>query len=407
MRRLGLWGLLLWGLGLAQAPILYLPLDDRPPNWAPCAWGLVLCPPKEAYRGPEGADLSRLRVWLLATPGKRLVASVDVLAYGGLLQSRHLALPPEDALARLGPLLSWKVRHGGELLLFGVVPRWDATQRGRNLAVLQALARWSGLAGVYLEAVWDDALRGSPAPGEARSLAYPSRPGADEAGQVLLLRALRPGLRVAVVYEEVALAHRVTPYEGLPLRETVAGLLGSAGAREVALAEGPDLVLYAYGGRNPRRAIQDLLHLMPRFPVVLADLSRVNRGDPGLMAYLQALGLYPRLAAYASWGTPANNLGSALAQGGLFLKDPEGRLGRLAEAYFAYWWGEVGRLWVRSRFSEPLPERASAVKELWPYLELEGHRVDLLRVEFPWRRSFEAWGLLEALPLSRWPEVVN
>ncbi|WP_105318339.1 DUF4127 family protein [Thermus tenuipuniceus] len=407
MRGLGLLGLFLWGLGLAQASILYLPLDDRPPNWAPCTWGLVVCPPKEVYRAFLGADLFALRAWLLSTPGKALVASLDALAYGGLLQSRHLPLAPEDALARLGPLLSWRVRHGGELLLFGVVPRWDATWRQRNLAVLQALTPWARLPRVYLEAVWDDALRNSPAPKEAKTLSYPSRPGADEAGQVLLLRASRPGLKVAVVYEEESLEGRITPYEGLPLRDTVTGLLQSAFAQRVSLEEGPDLVLYVYGGRNPREATHDLLRLMPRFPVALADLSRVNRGDPGLMAYLQALGLYARLAAYASWGTPANNLGSALAQGGLFLKDPEGRLGRLAEAYFAYWWGEVGRPWVRSRFSDPLPEGASAVKGLWPYLELEGRRVELRQVGFPWGRSFEAWGLLEASPLPRVPGVVK
>ncbi|WP_234555033.1 DUF4127 family protein [Thermus caliditerrae] len=391
-------GLLAWALGLAQT--LYLPLDDRPPNWAPCGWGLVLCPPEEAYRGPEGADLPRLRTWLLATSGERLVASLDALAYGGLLQSRHLPLPPGDALARLGPLLSWKVRHGGELLLFGVVPRWDATQRGRNLEVLRALTPWAALPGIHLEAVWDDAVRGSPAPREARGLPYPSRPGADEAGQVLLLRALRPGLRVAVAYEEAVLAERVTPYEGLPLRETVAGLLRSAGAREVALGEGPDLVLYAYGGGNPREAVLALMALMRRFPVALADLSRVNRGDPGLMAYLQGLGLYGRLAAYAAWGTPANNLGSALAQGGLFLEEPQGRLERLAEAYFAYWWGEVGRPWVRVRFPEPLPAEAQGVTALWPYLELEGYRVGLEALSFPWQRSFEAWGFLRKLPHS-------
>jgi hypothetical protein len=172
------------------------------------------------------------------------VASLDVLAYGGLLQSRHLSLAPEDALARLLPLLSWKVRHGGEVYLFGVIPRWDATFRERNLRVLKALAPWAGLGGVYLEAVWDDAVRGSPAPREAALLPYPSRPGADEAGQVLLLRASRPGLKVAVVYETPALARQLTPYEGLPLEETVARLLGSAAARPTALEEGPDLVLY-------------------------------------------------------------------------------------------------------------------------------------------------------------------
>lgn len=405
--RLGwLWGLFL-PLGLALAQTLYLPLDDRPPNWAPCAWGLVLCPPKAAYRGPAGADLEALRAWLLATPGETLVASLDALAYGGLLQSRHLPLAPEEALARLKPLLAWRATYGGRLFLFGVVPRWDATWRERNLVVLEALAPWSRLEGVDLEAVWDDALRGSPAPQEARRLPYPSRPGADEAGQVLLLRALRPGLRVGVVYEEAGLQEAITPYEGIPLRETVAGVLSSALAQRVSLEEGPDLVLYVYGGRNPRRATQDLLRLMPRFPVALADLSRVNRGDPRLMAYLLGLGLYPRLAAYASWGTPANNLGAALAQGGLFLASPRERRFRLAEAYFAYWWGEVGRPWVRARFLEPLPPGAEEVARLWPNPELEGYRVVLGNLAFPWSRAFEAEADLDLVFLPRPPNLLK
>jgi hypothetical protein len=388
-------------LALALGQTLYLPLDDRPPNLGPCAWGLVRCPPEAVYRGPEGADLEGLLSWLMATPGEGLVASLDALAYGGLLQSRHLPLAPEDALARLLPLLSWKVRHGSEVYLFGVIPRWDATFRERNLRVLKALAPWAGLGGVYLEAVWDDAIRGSPAPREAATPPYPSRPGADEAGQVLLLRALRPGLRVATVYEDPSLAERVTPYEGLPLGETVARLLGSAAARPTALEEGPDLVLYVYGGKSPRQAALDLLRLMARHPVALADLSRVNRGDPGLMAYLQGLGLYARLFAYASWGTPANNLGSALAQGGLFLRDREGRLLRLAEAYFGYWWGEVGRPYVRARFSEPLREEAQEVAALWPYAELGGRRLDLLGLRFPWGRAFEAVPAWAWVPLAR------
>ncbi|WP_022797493.1 DUF4127 family protein [Thermus islandicus] len=387
--------------------LLYLPLDDRPPSWAPCDWGLVLCPPREAYRGPEGADLSRLRAWLLSNPGEGLVAALDALAYGGLLQSRHLSLPPEDALARLGPLLSWRVRYGGRLYLFGVVPRWDTTQRERNLRVLKALSPWSGFPEVYVEAVWDDALRGSPAPQEAASLPYPSRPGADEAGQVLLLRALRPGLRVAVVYETPSLAGRVTPYEGLPLGETAARLLWSAAARPAALEEGPDLVLYAYAGEDPRQAALDLLRLMARHRVALADLSRVNRGDPRLMAYLQGLGLYARLAAYAAWGTPANNLGSALAQGGLFLGNGEGRLLRLAEAYFQYWWGEVGRPYLRARYPEPLPPGAQGVAALWAYAALEGRRLDLVSLRFPWGRAFEAEPRLGFAPADRGPSLVQ
>ncbi|GAA6736257.1 DUF4127 family protein [Thermus oshimai] len=386
-------------LGSASAQVLYLPLDDRPPNWGPCRYGLVLCPPRASYRGPQGADLPRLRAWLLSTPGEALVGSLDALAYGGLLQSRHLPLPPEDALARLGPLLSWKARYGGRLYLYGVIPRWDATQRGRNLEVLRGVASFGGLGGVYLEAPWDDAVQRSPALAEARRLPYPTRPGADEAGQVLLLRALRPGLKVAVAYEDPALAGRTTPYEGLPLAETVARLLASAGAEAVPLSEGPDLVLYLYGGLNPRKALLDLLRLMGEHRVALADLSRVNRGDPRLAEGLLALGLFPRLAAYAAWGTPANNLGSALAQGGLFLGDEEGRKARLFEAYFAYWWGEVGRPWVRARFPEPLPEEAREAARLFQPVPWEGGVLELSALAFPWGRSFEAEGALSWRPL--------
>ncbi len=328
------------------------------------------------------------------------MASLDALAYGGLLQSRHLLLSPEDALARLAPLLSWKVRYGGRLYLYGVIPRWDATHRGRNLEVLQGVASFLGLKGVYLEATWDDALRGSPAPEEARRLPYPTRPGADEAGQVLLLRALRPGLRVAVAYEDPALAGRTTPYEGLPLSETVARILESAGAEAVPLSERPDLVLYAYGGLNPRKALLDLLRLMEGHRVALADLARVNRGDPRLVEGLVSLGLFPRLAAYAAWGTPANNLGSALAQGGLFLGDEEGRTARLFEAYFAYWWGEVGRPWVRARFPEPLPEGAREAARLFGPVPWEGGVLELGGLTFPWGRSFEAEGALFWRPRS-------
>ncbi len=99
----------------------------------------------------------------------------------------------------------------------------------------------------------------------------------------------------------------------------MAGVLESAGAQEVGLEADPHLVLYLHGGGDPRRAALELMDLMARHRVALADLSRVNRGDAGLMAYLQGLGLYARLAAYAAWGTPANNLGSAWPRGGFSL----------------------------------------------------------------------------------------
>ncbi|MGQ9735947.1 MAG: DUF4127 family protein [Thermaceae bacterium] len=381
------------GVALSQGLVVYLPLDDRPPNWAPCTWGVVVCLPKTLYRGPEGAEVEALVRWLLRTPGEVLVVALDALGYGGLLQSRLLALDEGDVLLHMGASLLWKFRYGGRVLAYGIIPRWDARFRERNLDVLRAISSWPL---DHLEALWDDAVRNSPAPEEAATLSYLTRPGADEGGQVLLLRALRPGLRVRVVYEAQELEGKATPYDAIPLGKTVERILKSA--RAVRVEEAADLTLYVYAGLDPRKAALDLMALMRGNWVALADLSGVNRGDTRLMGYLLSLGLYGRLAAYAAWGTPANNLGSALAQGGLFLRDGEARLERLAEAYLQYWWGEVGRPWVRARFSDPLPKEAEGVRGLFEEVYIEGRRISLDQIHFPWGRSFEAAFFHRMLP---------
>ncbi len=381
--------------------LLYIPLDDRPPSWSPCTWGLVHCPPRGLYQGRAGVSPQALSSWLLAQRGPTLVASLDALVYGGLVQSRTAALPLEEALSRLGALRYWQAYSGGQVLAFGVIPRHpDATHRQRNLALLRSLG--GGFA--YVEAPWDDALPGSPAVAEAATLPLPTRPGADEAGQVLLLRALNPGLRVRVLYDQPQVAGQVTRYEGIPLRETVDRLLASAKA--VGVEERPDLVLVVYTGGNPRQGVLSVLRGLRQAPVALADIARVNRGDPPLLQYLVALDLYRDLVAYAAWGTPGNNLGAALAQGGLFSAPACQRAGNaavvceawrtraLAQAYLEYLWGEVGRPWVRARFPEPLTEEAARYvlerlqSEPTPYLG-QG-RLRLLGLQFPWQRSFEA-----------------
>lgn len=373
--------------GLAQT--LYIPLDNRPPNWTPCAWGLVQCPPADLYRGREGVQPLDLSTWLINTPGERLVVSLDALAYGGLVQSRELALSAQEALTRLAVLRAWRGKFGGEVIAFGVIPRHpDARYRERNLEVLRSLEGW-GLD--YLEAPWDDALPGSPAVQEAATLPLPTRPGADESGQLMLLRALSPGLKVRVWYDDPAAAEQNTRYEGIPLKESVRRLLESGGMQ--AVEQKPDLALLVYTGKDPRQAVLALLRASREAPVAVADIASVNRGDKRLMDYLLGLGRYPNLASYACWGTPANNLGSALAQGGLFLRDLEGRLDRLAESYLQYLYGEVGRPWVRRYFVEPLLDGVSILTlghlREQPLPSLMGDRLELLEVEFPWRRSFE------------------
>ncbi len=399
----------IWLFVLAFVPLswaypagtLYIPLDDRPPNWSPCTWQLVVCPPRAIYQGRDGANLQSLWSWLQEQQGRTLIASLDALIYGGLVQSRTSAVSLQDARRRLEELSRWQARSEVQVLAFGVIPRHpDATNRERNLALLRNLG--DGFA--YVEAPWDDALPGSPAVAEAATLPIPTRPGADEAGQTLLLRALNPGLRVRVLYDNPQTALQVTRYDGIPLQESIARLLASAGA--VAVETRPDLVLVVYTGGNPRQGILTVMRGLREAPVAVADIARVNRGDASLVGYLVALDIYRDLAAYASWGTPGNNLGAALAQGGLFAGPfcqkagnpvascEEWRTRALAQAYLEYLWGEIGRPWVRARFPEPLTEEAARYvferlqSEPTPHLALG--QLQPIGLQFPWKRSFEA-----------------
>ena len=374
--------------GFAQANLVYVPLDNRPPNWSPCNWGMAVCPPAELYKGRDGADPAALAQWLLNTPGEQLVVSLDALVYGGLVQSRGSDISLDEAKSRFRALYAWKVKYQGKVLVFGVIPRHpDAVNRARNLELLRSIEGFD-----YAEAPWDDALPGSPAIAEAATLPIPTRPGADEAGQVLLLRAIKPGLRVKVLYDDPKAAAQVTRYDGIPLEQSIKRLLVNAGALQIE--SNPDLVLMVYTGVDPRQAVLTLLRGMRQAKVAVADIAKVNRGDSVLVRYLVGIGIYESLAAYAAWGTPANNLGAALAQGGLFLDRPQLRIPALAQSYLEYLWGDVGRIWVRERFPEPLT--LEAARYVFERLQREptpvfgAQRLVLRGLDFPWKRSFEA-----------------
>ncbi len=394
-----LWSLLVFvGLGLAQT--LYIPLDDRPPNWTPCNWGLVICPPPELYHGHDGVDPKALAGWLLQTPGTRLLASLDAVMYGGLVQGRISEISVAEAQGRLEVLGRWRGDSKGTILAFGVIPRFpDAKNRERNLEVLRSLPNFD-----YVEATWDDALPPSPAVAEAATLSLPTRPGADEGGQLLLLRSLNTGLRVKVLYDAPNIAEQNIRYDGIPLSESVERMVRSV--QGTLVERNPDVVLVAYTGTNPRQGILRVLQGLREAPVALADLSRVNRGDSGLVRYLVSLGVYTNLASYAAWGTPSNNLGTALAQGGLFAPSLCRRAGleatrcetlrqqALAQAYLEFLWGEVGRPWIRARFTEPLTQEAGryVFERLMaePIPVFPAGRLEVVGLDFPWQRSFEA-----------------
>lgn len=120
-----------------SAPLLLLPLDDRPitaaypPLLAAVAGEQVLLPPLDLLghfltpgNGPALAD------WLAASaPACRAaVVSLDMLAYGGLIASRTPATAAGEALRRLEALRAMKVRNPAlRIYGFNVIMRLTIT----------------------------------------------------------------------------------------------------------------------------------------------------------------------------------------------------------------------------------------------------------------------------------------
>lgn len=327
-----LWPLLLCGASSAQT---LLPLDSRPATstlparMAGLRGGTPHLPPAELLGdATRGADPAALSAWLAAQPTDGpLVVALDALAYGGLVQSRNSALSAAQALARLQPVRDWQARTGQPVYAFITLPREpDATDRARNLAVVKAMIEWAR-AGVFreLHVTWDDAVPGSPAPQEGAALAKDAAanvranvrvyPGADEVLSLLTARALSPEPRtVRVVYSDPVGAQGVVKYEGIPLTRSTENHAAAAGYEVVDAGSGPaDLTLYVYNGGDPRQAALKISALLRRGPVAVADVAAVNLGNARLWGDLQTLRQSANLRALAAWGTPGNNLGTALA----------------------------------------------------------------------------------------------
>ncbi|GAA0519489.1 DUF4127 family protein [Deinococcus depolymerans] len=318
-------------LGGAQAQTL-LPLDSRPATRvlpaliADLRGGAAHVPPAPLLGTAQvGADPAALSAWLEAQPKDGpLIAALDALAYGGLVQSRTSPLSAAQALARLEPLRTWTARTGQPVYAFVTLPREpDATNRERNLAVTRTLIDWAR-AGSFaqLHVSWDDALPGSPAPAEGAALAKDAPanvlvyPGADEVLSMLTARALAPQpASVTFEYSDPAAAREVMKYEGIPLTQSAVNHAQASGftVQEAGQGGRADLTVFVFNGGDPRRAAVRVSRLLAAGPVAVADVEKVNLGNPRLWTDLQTLRRTANLKALAAWGTPGNNLGTALA----------------------------------------------------------------------------------------------
>ena len=402
----------LFFLGLASAQTL-LPLDSRPatrtlPAQIAGLTGKTPHLPPAALLGTagRGADPAALSEWLRAQPTDGpLVVALDALAYGGLVQSRTSPLSAAEALANLAPLKDWMARSGQPMYAFITLPREpDATDRARNLAVVREMLTWAREGRfAELHVAWDDALPGSPAPAEGAALAAEAPanvrvyPGADEVASMLVARALAPQPRtVRFEYSDPAKAEQVIKYEGIPLTRSARNH-AEAGGFGVVTGGPADLTVYVYNGGDPRQAALRVSALLRQGKVAVADVNAVNMGDTRLWRDLQTLRQNANLQALAAWGTPGNNLGTALAHAKVALSgaDAQRQDALLAREYAN---DVIYSSRVRAALRQAVPEKEMntpaaqdallrLARSAFP-LRL-GQVYDLRDATLPWNRSFE------------------
>lgn len=394
-----------------------LPLDSRPatrvlPALIAGLTGRTPHVPPALLLGnaAQEANPALLAAWLNTQPTDGpLIAALDALAYGGLVQSRSSPLTAEGALARLEPLREWHARTGQPVYAFITLPREpDATNRARNLEVVRAMLDWaaSGVLAQF-DITWDDALPGSPAPAEGAALAKEAAdrgltnvrvyPGADEVLSMLAARALAPQPKtVRVEYSDPAAAQKVIRYEGIPLTQSAANHAAGSGFTVTETADA-DLTLYVFNGGDPRKAALRVSALLRRGPVAVADVEKVNLGNSRLWADLTTLRQHANLRSLAAWGTPGNNLGAALAHAKLSLNgaDPLRQDALLAREYAN---DVIYSTELRAALRKAVPEKeldtpqgqAALLRLAQNYFPLRiGNEYALADAGLPWGRSFE------------------
>ncbi|MCA9790710.1 MAG: DUF4127 family protein [Candidatus Eremiobacteraeota bacterium] len=306
-----------------------------------------------------------------ARPGDTAFVSADMLAYGGLVASRNRQTSAEEALARLSVL---ERLEGVDLQVLATLPRLSlrtsdsqapyerklaewATKPGleppaevpaevveeylavrrRNLGVLLRLvemARQGKIA--HLVIGQDDSHKTGLHQKEQEELlaAIDGDPritlisGVDELSMDMLAGHLAGApVGVRVIYSDPEAAEKVPPIESLPLGQMVEQHLLLSGARPVD-DESAEVDLFVYvpsakpwnvPGQEGKPPAESFLEQVKQAQqagrrVAVADLSLVNRMDPFLAeGVLKELDL-PKFAGFASWNTPANAVGTVIAQ---------------------------------------------------------------------------------------------
>ncbi|MDB5085597.1 MAG: hypothetical protein JWN30_2483 [Bacilli bacterium] len=153
-------------------------------------------------------------------------------------------------------------------------------------------------------------------------------PGADEVGTILVARMLLDKLHihpsVAVLYSGIPGSDWVPAFEDIPLEDSIKKHIQAAGGTVATRPEQADLLLMVTtpsaklkdaGGEQAE--MTDFVKRIKSFVdqgklVAITDAATDTNANILLVSQLRSNVDLPQLASYTAWGTPSNNIGSAL-----------------------------------------------------------------------------------------------
>jgi len=260
-------------------------------------------------------------------------------------------------------------------------------------------------------------------------------PGADEVGNVLLMRSLNAVFPVSSFYVHYAVDEDrsiIAPYEDSSIQLTVERQIRALGGVQIDDPQAADFIVAVntpsrirteYNPEHPefaseqgRRApfLRDFVDQVDQWldegrRLILADVAYPNGSDPDLIALLLKQINLNQLAAYGAWNTAGNTIGTALAQGAasLHIRTETQRQAqqRFLLHRFLEDWGyqqvvrQQVRDWLLTSAGEAEPKseteagtRAMIARELsalMPQLGGLAQEWQLGAVRLPWQRTFE------------------
>jgi len=351
--------------------IAYVPVDDRPCNLriplklAALAGINVRTPPRSIlgnFNVP--GDTEAVSAWLVESAGEAdlVVASIEMLCFGGLLASRS-GRPPLD----LGALTMAKKRNpklridAFAVIMKSSVADPDIRKCGHRAirASLDLLSR--GTIDHLVVGQDDAALTGPHAEERDALIQYAGEldvsdsvrfiSGADEIGMMLVSRAAsKDDLKVGVLYSNEAAAGRAALYEDRPLRESIEDHVALMEGEIIDSPRGADVLLCVNspdekqsdlfldkdmpGERDDAPFVSSIIKGREYGAVVaVADLRFANGADPAFADRLFKKLRPNDLASFSAWNTASNSIGSALAHSFLVASGKVRRDGRGQAAF--------------------------------------------------------------------------